>query len=181
MSIFGDAIDAVTPTESREDRIEARQRARTLAGPGDWLSMILDHHDRIEQAFAETKSATGEARTAALRQLAVLLNGHSLAEEVVVYPAMAETGETGHASHGYKEQATVKIEMAELEKLPPSSEEFIEKLEKIEEAVAHHVYEEETTWFPDLKRAAGIDELLIARRYKEEFDRYAGEGRAMLR
>ncbi len=181
MSIFGDVIDAVTPTESKEDRMEARRNARALAGSGNWLSTILDHHEKIEQAFAETKSASGEARKAALKQLGVLLNGHSIAEEAVVYPAMAESGDKRHASHGYKEQATVKIEMAELEKLPPSSAEFTEKLEAIEEAVAHHVYEEETTWFPALRQAEGVDQALIGRRYKEEFDRYTGEGRALLR
>lgn len=181
MSIFGDVIDAVTPTEGKEDRIAARREARALAGSGDWLSTILDHHEQIESAFAATKNASGEARKDALKQLGLLLNGHSIAEEAVVYPAMAESGDKRHASHGYKEQALVKIEMAELEKLPPSSAEFTEKLEAIEEAVAHHVYEEEKTWFPALKQTEGVDQALIGRRYTEEFTRYAGEGPALLR
>jgi iron-sulfur cluster repair protein YtfE (RIC family) len=181
MSIFEDVINAVKPRESQEDRTKARQDARALAASGDWLSAILDHHEQIEEAFAAVKRTKGEARKDALKKLGVLLTGHAIAEEAVVYPAMAESGDKRHAGHGYKEQATVKIEMAELEKLPPSSEEFVEKLEAIEEAVAHHVYEEETTWFPALKQAEGVDQALIGRRYKEEYERYAGEGRALLR
>lgn len=179
MSIFSDLAEAVTPTESKEDRINARNDARALAGDGDWLSLILDHHMRIEEAFAAVKSASPEARPRALRQLAVLLAGHSIAEEAVIYPAMAEEGDKRHARHAYTEQATVKIEMAELEKLDPASEAFLAKLDKIEEAVAHHVYEEEGTWFPYLKDSAReVDQDLLTQRYSEEFDRYVGKDAA---
>ncbi len=181
MSIFEDVIDAVRPMESQEDRMTARKEARSLAASGDWLSTILDHHEQIEGAFAAVKSASGEARKDALKQLGMLLNGHSIAEEAVIYPAMVESGDKRHAHHAYTEQATVKIEMAELEKLPPSSDEFTEKLEAIKEAVAHHVYEEETTWFPALKQAKDVDQAMVGRRYKEEFERYTDEGRALLR
>lgn len=181
MSIFEDVIDAVKPASSEEDLREARRQARALTSPGDWLSQILDHHEQIEQAFAETKRASGEDRKAAMKRLGVVLMGHAIAEESVLYPAMAASGDKRHASHGYKEQATVKIEMAELEKLPPSSDEFIEKLEAIQEAVAHHMYEEEKTWFPALKEAGGVNDSLVGQRYQEEFARYTGEGQAMLR
>lgn len=176
MSIFSDLADAVTPTESLEDRMNARAAARAAATPGDWLSRILDHHLGIEEAFAAVKAASPDTRKDALKKLGVLLTGHSIAEEAVIYPAMAEAGDKRHASHAYTEQATVKIEMAELEKMDPASEAFVEKLEAIEEAVAHHVYEEESSWFPSLKDSAPAgDQSLMSQRYQEEFERYVGK------
>lgn len=177
MSIFSDIVDAVTPSESQEDRTTARAEARRLAAPGDWLSLILDHHLQLEAAFAAVKAAGDAAsRRAAQKELGVILTGHAIAEESVIYPAMAETGEKRHASHGYTEQATVKMEMAELEKLDPMSQDYLDKLEEIRAAVAHHMYEEEGTWFRDLKRADGVNEALLTQRYAEEFDRYVGKG-----
>ena len=140
MSILEEAAAAVTPMESDQDRADARAKARESAKPGDWFSMILDHHVQIEDAFRDAKSAEGgDAARAALKKLGVVVMGHAIAEEAVIYPAMAETGQSGHSDHGYDEQATVKVDMAELEKMDPSSGEFADKLEAIREAVAHLV------------------------------------------
>jgi hypothetical protein len=174
MSIVDDVVAAVTPTESQGDRAEARSRARAAAAPGDWLDLILEHHLQLEAAFAAAAS-DGENRGSARKRLGVVLTGHAIAEESVVYPAMAQTGATGHSGHGYDEQALVKREMAELERLDLMSQDYLDKLETIREAVAHHMYEEEGTWFLDLKaNASEADQAKITQRYKEEFDRYVG-------
>ena len=144
--------------------------------PGDWLDQILKHHGDLEDAFVEVKAAPdATGRTAALKQLGVLLTGHAIAEEAVIYPALAEDGEKAHASMGYDEQAMVKVEMALLEKLDPMSQDFLEKLEHIEGAVAHHMYAEEGNWFLDLKeKATAENQALLTRRYAEEYERYVG-------
>lgn len=176
MSIVDKVIAAVTPPESVEDRREARSKATDAAAPGDWLSQILDHHRAIESAFAGVKGAAGvAARTAALKELGVLLTGHANAEESVIYPALAGDGEKAHADAGYEEQAMVKIEMALLEKLDPMSQDFRDKLEHIEGAVAHHVYAEEGNWYLDLKdKASAQDQAQLTKRYAEEYERYVG-------
>lgn len=155
MSVIDKFIAAVTPPESEEDRPEARAKARATAEPGDWFSLILDHHLLLEDAFAATKSANdASSRLAALKQLGVILTGHAIAEEAVVYPGLADAGESGHADMGYTEQVMVKQQMAMLEKLDPMSQDFDDKLEHIRGAVAHHVYEEEGMWFIELKEQA---------------------------
>ncbi len=176
MSILDRFIAAVTPPESEEARLEARTNATNVARPGDWLDQILQHHMDIEDAFAEvTASPDAMGRTAALKQLGVLLTGHAIAEEAVIYPALAEDGEKSHAGMGYYEQAMVKVQMALLEKLDPMSQEFIDKLEHIESAVGHHVYAEEGNWFLGLKdKAWAEDEALLTQRYAEEYERYVG-------
>ena len=177
MSLFDKAVAAMTPPETDEQRAEARRAARDMSSPGDWLSTILDHHVQLEDCFAEVKAGgDAAARKAACKQLAVLLTGHAIAEENAVYPAMASGGEKGEAEMAYNEQAMVKMQMAALEKLDPMSQDYLDKLEHIRGAVAHHMYEEEGTWFPDLAATApAADQQMIATHYREAFDRFVGE------
>jgi hypothetical protein len=85
MSVLDKAIAAVTPPESKEARMKAREKARAAAHMGDWLSMVLDQHVQIEDAFTAVEAASNEqARRAAQKRLAVLLTGHSNAEESVL-------------------------------------------------------------------------------------------------
>lgn len=175
MSFIDKIAAAIMPPESDEDRANARSVAEALAGDRDWLAMVLDHHKRIEADFSEASSAPGTAgRLAALKRLAILLTGHSNAEESVIYPALADIGEKTSASMAYEEQAMTKIEMAELEQLDPMSKGWAEKLEHIRGAVAHHVFQEEGHWFPELQQnlSAAARGHLTAR-FTEEFERYA--------
>jgi hypothetical protein len=173
MGLFDKILDAVTPPESAEKRKEAHKKARVIAQPGDWLSVILDHHEGIEAAFAGVKSANGaKDRKRALKRLGILLNGHAMAEEATVYPAVADAESRLAAETAYTEQVAAKMQLAALELLDPASQAFLDKL-------LHHVYKEESEWLPELKRKA--DPALqahVKERYLEEYDRYIGaEGR----
>lgn len=173
MSIIDKALGAITPPESEEARAEATRKARAAAGASDWLALALDHHDEIRAAFEACRTATGaQVRIEAMRRLSRLLVGHSLAEEVVLYPAMAKSGEKAHAGLAYTEQTTAKMQMAELERIDPATPEWADKLEHIRGAVLHHIYEEENGWFLELKREYD-DQTFLTRRFREEYERYA--------
>lgn len=174
MSIIDKIAAAVTPQPNEDKRAEATAKARALATPGDWLGLVLDHHDLIREAFTAGKRAKGAAdRTQAMKTLAVLLNGHSLAEEVVLYPALGQADEKAHAAQAYLEQTVAKNQMAELENIPPSTEPWLDKWTHIEGAVLTHMYEEESGWFLELREKAGNQDRLTLR-YAEEYDRYVG-------
>lgn len=174
MSLIESIVDAVTPRETEEARREAREQARGAATPGDWLTLVLEHHLEIEDAFAAVREAQDDdERREELQELSLVLTGHSNAEESVLYPALAAADREAHARMAYAEQATAKIEMAALESMPLMTRDFLEKLEHIRAAVAHHMYEEERTWFLELK-AKGIDQARLTMRYMEEFERYVG-------
>lgn len=174
MSPMNMAMGAITPRESEEDRQRAARGARALAKPGDWLSLALDQHDDLRQAFEDCRQAEEpRSRLAAMKQLALLLNGHSLAEEVVLYPALGWAGAKGHAGLAYNEQSAVKMQMAELERLHMSMPQWADKLEHIRRMVLHHMYEEEGTWFLEL-RSNYDDQAFLTRRFREEFERYLG-------
>ena len=56
------------------------------------------------------------------------------------------------------------------------SQEFMDKLEHIQGAVAHHVYEEESSWLLDLKtKTAAAEQVKLTQRYQEQFSRYMGD------
>jgi len=179
MSIVDKALGAITPSENEEKRAEATRKARACAGEGDWLALALEHHDLIREAFEVCCQAEGaEDRQMAMKRLALVLNGHSQAEEVVLYPAMAKAGEKGSAGMAYTEQVTAKMQMAELERIAPAMPEWLEKLQHIRGAVLHHIYEEEDHWFIRLKEEYE-DQAFLTRRYAEEFKRYTGSPGAM--
>lgn len=174
MSALDKIIAAVTPPESEEARAEANAKAWAAAEPGDFLTTALEHHRLLLDAFAAARAAPDEAsRTAAQKHLGVVLVGHAGAEETVLYPALADAGEAGHADLAYGEQVAVKLQMAALEALPPMSQDWLEKLDHIEGAVRHHMFEEEGTWFLELKEK-GRNPERTAMRFKEEYERYVG-------
>lgn len=174
MSLLDKLAAKIMPPESDEDRVNARKVAQSVAGDGDWLAIVLEHHQQIERQFDRALNAPGgEARLAALKELGTFLTGHANAEESVLYPALTTIGEKGHAVMGYEEQAMAKIEMALLEALDPMSDEWRAKLDHIRGAVLHHVYEEEGTWFPQLQQnMSAAERPRLTRRFTEEFERY---------
>lgn len=177
MSLLDKVVAAVTPPESEEARREARAKARAAAGSDDWLAIVLRHHEAIESAFAAVKTAPdATSRMAALKHLAILLTGHSNAEESVIYPALVRFGHKSHGMMGYTEQAGAKANMGELEYVDPMSQDFMDKLEHVRGAVAHHMYEEENDRFLDLKQIPAADQVRLTERFTEEFERYMRGG-----
>ena len=176
MGMLDKVVAAVTPEASDEDRAKARQQARAASGGSGWLSQVLDHHEDVEQAFAAVKAAaSANARRSAQKMLAVLLTGHSIAEEAVLYPAMALSDQKGHSGEAYTEQSAAKVQTAALEDLDPMSSDYLDKLEHLRAAVAHHVYEEESSWFLELRQQDSAVQSKLSRRYREEFERYMGD------
>ncbi|HEY2401411.1 MAG TPA: hypothetical protein VGI23_13730 [Steroidobacteraceae bacterium] len=175
MSILDKVIAAVTPPESEESRRKARAKALAAADPNDWLGQILEHHEQIEGAFTAVAAATDLAtRQIALQELSILLSAHANAEEAVIYPALIYFGHKMHGTAGYTEQAGAKANMGELEYLDPMSQEFMDKLEHVRGAVAHHVYEEENDRFLELKKLPAADQERLTQRYGEEYERFLG-------
>jgi hemerythrin superfamily protein len=174
MSILDKIAAAVTPTASEQERAEARRSAEQLSNGDDWLGQIIDHHRQIEVTFDHALNAAGaEERRSAAGQLSVILMAHANAEEASIYPALVDASSKAHTTMAYEEQAAAKINMAILENLDPMSSEWRDKLEHIQGAVAQHVYQEESSWFPDVMQNAPFEkQQQMTRRYSEEFGRY---------
>ena len=176
MSFLDKFVAMVAPPESDQDRADARRNAEELSSGHGWLALALEHHRQIESAFERARgSADAAGRLQAMKDLALVLNGHSLAEEVVLYPALVEHSEKMGATMAYEEQQMTKVQMHLLEQIDPMSQEWLDKLEHIRGAVQHHMYQEESNWFLDLARKSNCAETeMLTQRFAEEYERYAG-------
>ena len=167
---------AATSLTNSSPRRASRVKSLALAPQCAWLADVLQHHIAIEQAFAGVRAAPdAEQRRAAQRWLATLLTGHSMAEEAVLYPAMALADQKLHSASAYAEQGGAKVGIAMLETLDPMSEDYLEALARVRSTVARHVHEEEDNWYPALATQGGAIEMArLSTRYQEEFRRYMG-------
>lgn len=177
MSLLDKVIAAVVPEPTPQERAECRARARSLSGGSGWLAQVLDHHEQIEAAFdAVRNAASATSRRASQKWLATLLTGHSMAEEAVLYPAMALGSQKAHSAEAFSEQSAAKVHTAGLDELDPMSKDYLDKLEHLRSAVSMHVHREESEWFPELRKSSeAAAQAKLSRRYKEEFDRYLGD------
>ena len=176
MSILDKVVAAVVPEPTAEERAECRRKARALSGGSGWLAQVLDHHEQVDAAFQAVRDAADAAtRRTAQKWLATLLTGHSLAEEAVLYPAMAITDHKAHSSEAFVEQSGAKVQVAWLDELEPMSKDYLDKLDHLQSAVTMHVHREESDWFPELHRTGDATvQAKLSRRYQEEFERYMG-------
>lgn len=176
MSMLDAASGAAARPVSDAARAEATKKARWAAAPSDWLSLALDHHDQIRAGFEACAAAEGgPARLTAMKRLARVLNGHAIAEELVLYPALARAGAGDRLAAGqaYSEQTSAKVQLADLERLDPAAQAWLDRLAQIRAGVLLHMHQEESGWFLDLKGKAE-DQTYLTLRFQEEFERYAG-------
>jgi hemerythrin superfamily protein len=171
MSFLDRIAAAVAPAATDQQRMEARQKLEQIAANEPFAQDILDQHRQIESLFEQAREG-GTGAAAIVEELALLLNAHSMAEEAVVYPAISDHSSKAHAGMAYEEHAMTKVQLAALQKLAPGSREWREKLDHIESAVQQHVYQEESSWLPDVIRYAPTeDRQRMSMEYRDYFER----------
>lgn len=149
--------------------------AQTAARGGDWLAMVKAHHLLVEKTFAALTDSTDKLfsrRQRMQRTLAYQLTAHSVAEENVLYPALARMGMLTESDKLYLDQAHAKVMNAELELTNVKDEGvWLEKVTALQAAVLKHAkQDEEATYYPQLQAkldAQANAELTMA--YMREF------------
>lgn len=118
---------------------------------GDVVDLILQDHREVERLFDELKNHP-EKRPNLVPVLTTLLTAHSRAEEAEVYPAAAnEAGEADDVAHSQEEHVEADQLLEKLAAIEPTSPQFDAALNKLVNAVTHHVEEEETKVLPGMK------------------------------
>lgn len=122
-----------------------------IQSPDEVVAFLKAQHNLIEDMFDQVLHATDpkarEEPFAALRQLLAV---HETAEEMVVHPrARKETG-AGDAVVDARltEEHEAKELLSQIEQLDVTSQQFIDKLTKLREAVLEHAKQEESEEFP---------------------------------
>ncbi|WP_369215690.1 hemerythrin domain-containing protein [Streptomyces flavofungini] len=117
------------------------------ADSGDVVELILQDHRRMEELFRRMRSVEAE-RATALHEFSGLLIAHALAEEAEVYPSLKryrdiENDEVDHGVEEHEEGNEALLALLKVDDV--GSDDWDEKLEKLVEAVTHHLDEEERT------------------------------------
>lgn len=133
--------------------------AEAQATGGTWFDMVKAHHAMIAKTLDRilaTPDGEVAERTALQKRLAYLLTAHSVAEENVLYPALARMGMASASDQLYIEQAHAKVGNADLEISPKGDAAWLAKVAALKTAILHHAKdEEEADLFPKLMQAAG--------------------------
>ncbi|MCC3765369.1 hemerythrin domain-containing protein [Glycomyces sp. TRM65418] len=142
----------------------------------DVVELIMQDHREVERLFDQLKNSP-ETRPLLTPVLAALLVAHSRAEEAEVYPAAKdEAGDVEDVAHSQEEHAKAEQMLKRLVEADPESDQYGQLLTELEEAISHHVEEEESKVLPDLKEA--FDEqrrMQLGKAFVESRTRHLGE------
>lgn len=109
-------------------------------------------HEKVEQMFKKLQ-ATGKSaektRQNLCQQIATELRAHMEFEEKVFYPALRQAGDGAgdKVRHAIHEHDEAKQLLEKLEQCDPKSDDFLDLAAQLQEAIEHHVREEEDTIF----------------------------------
>jgi hemerythrin superfamily protein len=123
------------------------------------VDLIMNDHRELERIFDELLTQP-DKRAQLTPVMVALLTAHSRAEESEVYPIAAEAG-VEKVDHSQKEHLEADQLALKVTETPYDSPEFPEVLQKLIDAVKHHVEEEESTVLPGMREKLPdrLDEL----------------------
>jgi hemerythrin superfamily protein len=132
----------------------------------DVIDILTADHREVEAMFTEletlleTRSGTNDQLRADLvDQMTIELVRHSVAEEVVVYPAVKDKVSAEEAERSKQEHAEAEETMKRLESLDPNDDAFEQELRALMREIRTHVEEEEKEVFPRMREVLSQDEL----------------------
>lgn len=130
--------------------------------PDEVVAFLKAQHNLIEDMFDEVLFATApEAREKPFAALRQLLAVHETAEEMVVHPRVRREADAGDTivDARLQEEHEAKELLSQIEKLDITSQEFIDELTTLREAVLDHAENEEINEFPYLEGVLDPDDL----------------------
>ena len=121
----------------------------------DVFEMLIDEHEKAKQMIAALEDE-GVSRDEVFSQLREALDMHMWFEEAVVYPAMKKLEELkDRVPEAVEEHAEAKTLLRKLDTVDKGNEDWLATLEKLSEALEHHIAEEEQEIFPTAREQLG--------------------------
>lgn len=126
----------------------------------DATRLLEEQHDAVAGLFEKyDKAEDPDLKQALFQEIADHLAAHATIEEKIFYPA-AYVGETKDLlKEAVEEHLGIKRIIADLLAMTPADENFDAKVKVLKEQVEHHVEEEETELFKEVRKELGKDEL----------------------
>jgi hemerythrin-like domain-containing protein len=130
----------------------------------DLLSADHREFERIFQQLEGLRGATDEQSVERKRQLVdevtIGLVKHSVAEETQVYPEVQKKIDKEEAKHSKEEHAEAEKTMKKLERMKADDPGFDGAVAELIQEIRHHVEEEESRMFTELRASFSRDELV---------------------
>ena len=127
-------------------------------GGADWLDELVNDHRAVLALFDKleaTEDSQTWIRAHLLTKIKHALGKHAIEEENAVYPALREANEAHDADALNAEHGYVKTYLYELENMPKSSSEWLQRVRSFRQLLEEHIRMEEQEVFPRLRAALG--------------------------
>ena len=126
----------------------------------DAIVLLKDDHKEILRVFSDFEKAGDAAHKTKGRlvdRMIELLTVHTYIENEVMYPRVRELVPEleDDVLESYEEHHVADVLVTELSVMDPSDERFTAKTTVLIENVRHHIEEEESEWFPQVREALG--------------------------
>jgi len=141
----------------------ANSQATARGGHQDALQLLMAEHREVKAMFQQYEKMAqaggkGDERMLLASQICVALALHTQIEEEILYPAARTvlTRDEDVVDEAYVEHAGAKTLIAQLKTMTSDQPLFDAKVHVLGEYIDHHVREEESEFFPKLRRT-GLD------------------------
>jgi len=126
----------------------------------DAITLLKQDHKKVRGLFRKYEALGDRAyvsKRAVVDQIIEELSVHAAIEEQVFYPAVKGISDDmkDHVLESLEEHHVVKWLLDELVGLDPEAERFNAKVTVLIESVGHHIEEEETEFFPQVRESVG--------------------------
>jgi hemerythrin superfamily protein len=128
----------------------------------DAITLLKQDHKAVEKLFKQFEKTTQPAQQRKLAQQVIKeLSAHAAIEEMVFYPAVRDRVPKAEDTvlESLEEHHIVKWVLSELDDMKPDHERFKAKMTVLMENVRHHVKEEESELFPEVRSVIKRKEL----------------------
>lgn len=122
--------------------------------PGDVDHLVADDHAVVLRQFEHLEAGRGDRRVL-VDQVSFQLALHATAEEKVVYPELAHSGDEVLSDHARHEHQDMKDQLAVLARTDAGEDAFEAALSRLVLDVRTHVVEEEGQMLPQLRSHVG--------------------------
>src|SRR5205807_8319870 len=125
----------------------------------DAIQLLKNDHKKVEKIFSDLENKTDDRR-ALFPELDRELTVHAEIEEKIFYPA-AKQAEPARdlVLESIEEHKQIKMVLADLEQTDMTTDVWGAALKVLEEAVMHHVGEEENELFPKVRKVLSKEQL----------------------
>jgi hypothetical protein len=133
----------------------------------DVVDLLSADHREFERIFQQLDGLRGKADPASVQrkrelvdEVTIGLAKHSVAEETQVYPAVEKKIDKSEAQHSKEEHAEAEKTMKRLERMDAADPGFDSAVLELIKEIRHHVQDEESRMFTELRASFSRDELV---------------------